>query len=806
MRLRSVLAVALAALFAVTAIRDARGGEAELLTVLRSSAGLHQKARACQQLAVVGGKNAVPVLAALLHDEQLADYARFALEPIDEPGVDEALREAAGKLDGRRLAGVVNSIGTRRDAEATAILRGLVRAPAKGAAPEALMALGMIATEDAVETLRDIVENGPKPLRATAADAALTAAERLLAAKKREQAVALCDAVRRASVPLHLQAAATYQGILAQGASGLPLLMEQLASGDRAMARVALRAARELPGNGVSRGLAAELRGRPPALQMQLIRILADRGDPDALEGVEAATASGGDAVRQAALQALGKIGKVSSVPALLKSAAADGAEAKTAVASLRTIKGNGIDAAILAAVQGGTPRFRAALIDVLADRHCTAAVATLLQFAAGSDEAVAKAAWKGLGALACPEDLPAMLGLLSRGGGSSTRDAESAIVKAAAGRHADTVLAALERATTPGPRVALVRILGRIGGEEAYKAVAAATGDADAAVRDAAVRALVAWPDTRAAEALFGLSRNAENETHRVLALRGYVRLLGLQAATKPARAASQLAAAMAAAKTADTRKAVLGGLANIPHIDSLDLAMSYVDDASVRAEAGLAAASIARRIAATDRNAARAAMQKLAASSDKRIAGNARAVIAKLDRLGDAITAWRVAGPYTAQGKKYNALFDVVFPPEKPNAEDVAWRALPAGTDTERPCLLDLLKLMPGQQRAAYVLTWLHVTTAQPARLEIGSDDGVKAWLNGELVHANNVARAAKPYTDRADITLKPGWNQLLLKITQNNSSWAFCARVCHRDGAPLSSIRVDATQTPNAAGMTQ
>jgi hypothetical protein len=60
---------------------------------------------------------------------------------------------------------------------------------------------------------------------------------------------------------------------------------------------------------------------------------------------------------------------------------------------------------------------------------------------------------------------------------------------------------------------------------------------------------------------------------------------------------------------------------------------------------------------------------------------------------------------------------------------------------------------------------------------------------------VHANNTARAAAAYTDRTDVSLKAGWNPLLLKITQNNLTWEFCARLCRRDGGKLEGVRFDA-----------
>ncbi|MGB2821785.1 MAG: hypothetical protein WBF17_12440, partial [Phycisphaerae bacterium] len=211
---------------------------------------------------------------------------------------------------------------------------------------------------------------------------------------------------------------------------------------------------------------------------------------------------------------------------------------------------------------------------------------------------------------------------------------------------------------------------------------------------------------------------------------------------------------------------------------------------------EAASAAVKIARAVMVADRDAARAAMEKLlAVSKDKRIAAEARQVIGQIDRFAGSITAWRVAGPYAKEGKGYSELFDIAFEPERPGVKGVAWRHLPAGTDPQRPWVLDLLKAIGGEQRVAYALTWIHSQTAQPARLELGSDDGVKAWLNGRLVHANNTARAAEAYTDRCDVALQAGWNPLLLKITQNQHPWEFCARICRRDGRRLDGIRIDA-----------
>ena len=66
-----------------------------------------------------------PALAALLGDEHLSTYARFGLEPINDPSVDDALRAALERVKGRQLIGVINSIGKRRDTKALGALSRL---------------------------------------------------------------------------------------------------------------------------------------------------------------------------------------------------------------------------------------------------------------------------------------------------------------------------------------------------------------------------------------------------------------------------------------------------------------------------------------------------------------------------------------------------------------------------------------------------------------------------------------------------------------------------------------------------------
>ena len=103
-----------------------------------------------------------------------------------------------------------------------------------------------------------------------------------------------------------------------------------------------------------------------------------------------------------------------------------------------------------------------------------------------------------------------------------------------------------------------------------------------------------------------------------------------------------------------------------------------------------------------------------------------------------------------------------------------------------------MDLLKAIGGNQEVAYARTSIHSDVEKSVWLNVNSDDGVKVWLNGTVVHANNTSRGLTGPADKVKITLKPGWNDLLLKVTQNNLGWGFWVRLTNPDGSRLTGLQ--------------
>jgi len=188
----------------------------KLIAVLKSDAPHKEKVDACRGLAVVGTKDAVPALAALLSDEKLSHMARYALEPIPDPSVDQALRNAAGKLKGRLLVGVVGSLGVRRDAAAVPLLLPMLKEPDADVARTAARSLGKIASPEAAKALSEALATAPEAVRPAVGNGCLACAETLLAEGKRSEAAAMYERVGKADLPKHFRVAAAQGLILAR--------------------------------------------------------------------------------------------------------------------------------------------------------------------------------------------------------------------------------------------------------------------------------------------------------------------------------------------------------------------------------------------------------------------------------------------------------------------------------------------------------------------------------------------------------------------------------------------------------------
>jgi HEAT repeat protein len=586
----------------------------ELIGIVQSSTDLAERARALQQLALVASKEAVPVLAGLLADERLGQYARDGLEQMPDPAAGEALRAALDQQQGKTLIGVVNSLGLRREVPALGALARLATDPnsAVAVASSALLALGRIGTPEAMRVVEPALGRGPAELRAAAAEGCVLCADRLLQEGKGPAARALYDKVRRAEVPTPWRVAATRGAILASGADGLPLLIEQLRSSEPDLRDLALRTARDLRDPKVTPALIAELDKLAPPQQAALITVLVDRGDESALGAVEARAKSGETLVRLAALKALGTMGRASSLPILLQAIQSPSsvAVADTALASLSRLAAPEVNAAILQALVAAEPATQVRLIGVLGERRAENAGGELMRLARSADLERAKAAVRALGLVSSPADLPQLIALALALQDETVRSlADRAIVTTAMKvlapeRRTEAVLQAFRDANNSGTKAALLRPLGAIlrtmgGNHDVFFAVRVALKDSSEAVRTAALSCLADWPDATPTMTLLEVANQKDvTPAQRETALRGAIRMATNVAAGRersPLNVLEAFVQANRAVRSKEEKMMIVAGLGSLKRLEAVQLLQPYLEDTNVKTEAALAIVQVA-------------------------------------------------------------------------------------------------------------------------------------------------------------------------------------------------------------------
>lgn len=581
--------------------------EGRLIAVLTSAdASRKDKADACRQLSIIGTNKAIAPLASLLGDPEMSHMARYALEPIPDPAVDQVLRDALGKLSGRPLIGVITSLGVRRDAQAVEplmkmLMEGQVSPEAMGAA---VRTLGQIGTVDAARVLIASLDHAPPEGMLDVYEGLFRCAEALAAEGNRDEARAIYDRLRQEKGPHQVRAGALRGAILTRGGNEqTALIREHLRSDDYVLLAVTCQTALDLPDAGITRALTESLPQMPADNRILAIQTLGKRGDKASLPTLFEASKAGPPAVRVAAIKAMPEIGDVSAVPVLAGLMAdADRQVSQAAQECLAAMQGKEADEAVMTMFDSSDTNRRLAALELMGRRRMTQAVPVLLKAAGTAEGSVRQAAVKMAGELGGPEQLTALLDLFKSFETPQDLEAARQAMSEVCGRASDSqavsqMLIGRLSQSRPAQKIVLLRVLSGVGGPVALKAVRQAVDDPDADVHTGAIRALGTWKTTDAAPELLALAKATDNPSDRMLCLRSY---LGF-AARRDLPAEMRLTMCRQAGELVrrdDEKKLLLGTLGGIDSIDTLSTIEPYLGNPATKQEATVALLGIVDRL----------------------------------------------------------------------------------------------------------------------------------------------------------------------------------------------------------------
>jgi HEAT repeat protein len=319
------------------------------------------------------------------------------------------------------------------------------------------------------------------------------------------------------------------------------------------------------------------------------------------------AAKSGAPDVRAAAIRALESVGDESTVPFLAETAATagKGPVQDAARRALGGIPGRAVDDAIVASL--GRPASDAIAVELLkavADRRLFLAKPAVSASLSASSPAVRVEGLKALKAIGSPSDaVPVLDRVLTSTDDLEQAEAEKTVIallqkSAGAENRSRTVRMRLMTERDAATRAKLIALLAPTADGAALPVLRRALADADPGVADAAARGIAAWPTATARDDMIKLMKTSKDETHRLLAFAGLVRLAGLDVYRLPEAAVDDLKMLSGLAWRPEERKLVLGALATFPCQEALDMAKGFLQDDDLKAEAQAAIEAITSRM----------------------------------------------------------------------------------------------------------------------------------------------------------------------------------------------------------------
>jgi HEAT repeat protein len=530
-------------------------------------------------------------LPAMLADERDSDLARLALEPAPGAVIDSLFLTALNQTTARTRIALMDSIARRQIVAAVPTLATLLSNNDPATAAAAARALGLITDHSAAVVLLAV----PEPSPAAVAAAKLALAPRLAAGSA---LAVLADLRARAADPVHRIAALR---ILLQLDPSIATTLDVLDGNDTAAKHVVLESIYASRAPQIIPALAAKLSTWDALTQTAVIAAMARRGDAAAISALLKATAHEDANVRTAALEALGFLpGTIETMTALTKVAAGTAtAENKIAKASLARLNGPALNAAILTGAERGETAWRVVLIEQIALRGLSEGLPLLVKLRADPDSAIRAAAVTALGELAPPADNKIVLDwAIAATDANEQARAVRALVSITlrnpdvAGRGAP-LYAALESAPAE-LALRLLPALGRIGGAPSAACAAKLALNVDFKLAEAALAALVRWPDDTAVAALVSVAERTTLPALRASAVSGVIAAFERNRAFWNADATALVARLLVVSAAAESRLALITLLKRAVDAPALALAEKSQSDPVIGAAAGETAAVI--------------------------------------------------------------------------------------------------------------------------------------------------------------------------------------------------------------------
>jgi len=346
------------------------------------------KAWACRYLQQIGTEKCIPAVAGLLGDKILSHYARLSLEMIDSPKASAALLAALPKVSEKLKAGIIISLGNRKEATAVKAIAPSLASKEAGTAAAAMRSLAMIGGKDAAAILAKA--KAPDALLAVLLESQIVCAESL----EKTEATKICGAIFANTKNSNAIRVAALRGLIrADGKKAAPIVVTIVKDEASPMRRGVLQLTATEPCPELTAAVSDALSAMPAPCQIEVLDVLGQRGDIKAIKGVSALYSSSSTDVKLAAYKTAGRIGDTGCIKPLAElTNDKDHGISQKAVAALGIIDNDAVDKTLASLI--GDPKLGPGVINALKRRGCTSVTAEIIKLVESGSTETKIAGW----------------------------------------------------------------------------------------------------------------------------------------------------------------------------------------------------------------------------------------------------------------------------------------------------------------------------------------------------------------------------------------------------------------------------
>ena len=577
------------------------------------------------QLQRIGEAESVLPLASLMRSDvkSVRDYARRALEKNPDTSATDALIKALAKAkDPVWTVGLINSIGERQADEAITTLESQLKNKDQRIACASVKALGNIGSDKSVQILQAIAKKPTHSLAPVCSETLIDTAGRMVQQGDKASAAKIYQGLYRTAAKAKMRSiqSASLNGImLCRPKQGARKLKNLITNKNPKVSVIAIHAARVAPTSAPTKTLSNMLDGLPAPTQVQVLGLIAERGDAALVEVATKVLKSSDESVRLAAIDVLVRSGLPGSARQLILLAANAQGETQTQARNgLVSLNGKGVQEVIVVHAASGDQAARIVAIDVLGERRMPGTRPLLLSYATDTRSKISTAALQALTSVAGPDDVGTLADMVVGARDQGVRNAALKTLKSVlsqgkdAATSADILIGRMDRASGD-VKLSLLALLSDAGGSRALQATLKAAKSSDESLRDTGIRTLSDWPQYEAVQPLLSMAADTRlSLVHHVLAVRGVLRLVKTADAVEAQERISACLAGMEAALRDNEKKQAVSALGSVPSKQAADELLAFAQG-EYKNEAGLALIQLADTLARSNRTEARALAQKI-------------------------------------------------------------------------------------------------------------------------------------------------------------------------------------------------